>query len=453
MSKIKSAFFCQNCGYETPKWLGKCPGCKEWNTFVEERIEKNIPQVVAFSSSSGKSKPQNIQVIHKSDTPRIELRDKELNRVLGGGLVPGSLILFGGEPGIGKSTLMLQLAIKDIPIKVLYVSGEESEQQVKMRAERLEISNKECYILTETHLQAIFEQTEQVKPELLIVDSIQTLYSSDIESSPGSVSQIKECTAQLLRYSKTTNIPVFLIGHITKEGSLAGPKVLEHMVDCVLQFEGDRNHVYRLLRTVKNRFGSTNELGIYEMVGSGLREVLDPSEILITHQENSLSGVAVSATMEGMRPLLVEIQALVSTAAYGTPQRSSTGFDAKRLNMLLAVMEKRCGFKLASKDVFLNVTGGLKIDDPALDLAVVAAVLSSNTNLPIHGKIALAGEVGLSGEIRPVARVDQRISEAEKLGFDQIIISKYSKGISQKDHKISIEFCGKMEEVVKVLFA
>ncbi|MBU2020138.1 MAG: DNA repair protein RadA [Bacteroidetes bacterium] len=452
MSKIKSAFFCQNCGQEAAKWLGKCPSCKEWNTFVEERIEKNVPQVVAFSTTHAKSKPQNIQVINRADTPRIELKDQELNRVLGGGMVPGSLILFGGEPGIGKSTLMLQLAIKDVAMKVLYVSGEESEQQVKMRAERIGITNEQCFILTETHLQAIFEQAEEVKPNLLIIDSIQTLYSSDIESSPGSVSQIKECTAQLLRYSKTTDVPVFLIGHITKEGSLAGPKVLEHMVDCVLQFEGDRNHVYRLLRTVKNRFGSTNELGIYEMVGSGLREVLDPSDILITHQENSLSGVSVAATMEGMRPLLVEIQALVSTAAYGTPQRSSTGFDAKRLNMLLAVMEKRCGFKLASKDVFLNVTGGLKIDDPAIDLAVVAAVLSSNANLPLGRKVALAGEVGLSGEIRPVSRIEQRISEAEKLGFDQIVISKYCKGISQKNHSISIEFCGKMEEAVKILF-
>lgn len=452
MAKTKTAFFCQNCGYEAPKWLGKCPGCKEWNTFVEERVEKNVPQVVAFSTSQSKSTPQNIQEIKKSETPRILLKDGELNRVLGGGLVPGSLILFGGEPGIGKSTLLLQLAVSKMPLKVLYVSGEESEQQVKMRAERIGIENPECFILTETNLQAIFEQAEAVKPDLMVVDSIQTLYSSDIESSPGSVSQIKECTAQLLRYSKTTDVPVFLIGHITKEGSLAGPKVLEHMVDCVLQFEGDRNHVYRLLRTIKNRFGSTNELGIYEMLGTGLREVIDPSDVLLSHQSDNLSGIAIAATMEGMRPLLVEIQALVSTAAYGTPQRSSTGFDAKRLNMLLAVMEKRCGFKLAAKDVFLNVTGGIKIDDPAIDMAVVAAVLSSNTNLALDNKTVLAGEVGLSGEIRPVSKVEQRISEAEKLGFERIIISRFTKGIDPKNHKISIEMCGKVEDAVRLLF-
>jgi DNA repair protein RadA/Sms len=453
MAKIKSAFFCQNCGHEAPKWLGKCPSCSEWNTFVEERIEKSIPSNVAFSSSASKSVPQTVQNIKTNSDIKMPLVDQELNRVLGGGLVQGSLILFGGEPGIGKSTLMLQLAIKNQNKKILYVSGEESEQQIKIRADRVGIENELCYILAETNLQNVFKHAEDIQPDILIIDSIQTLYSSDIESTPGSVSQVKECTAQLLRYAKTTGVPVFLIGHITKEGSLAGPKVLEHMVDCVLQFEGDRQHVYRLLRTIKNRFGSTNELGIYEMVGGGLREVLDPTDILVHHKDSNLSGIALAATMEGMRPLLIEVQALVSTAAYGTPQRSSTGFDAKRLNMLLAVMEKRCGFKLAAKDVFLNITGGIKVVDPAIDLAVVAAVLSSNTDLAMDNKTVLAAEVGLSGEIRPVNRVEQRISEAQKLGFERIIISKYCKGIDPKNHEIKVVMCGKMEEVVKALFA
>lgn len=453
MAKIKSAFFCQNCGYEAPKWLGKCPSCSEWNTFVEEKIEKSVPHAVAFSASASKSKPLAVQTITTNSEVKIPLVDQELNRVLGGGLVQGSLILFGGEPGIGKSTLMLQLAIKNKNKKILYVSGEESEQQIKLRADRVGIENDACFILAETHLQNVFKHAEDVQPEILIIDSIQTLYSSEIESSPGSVSQVKECTAQLLRYAKTTGVPVFLIGHITKEGSLAGPKVLEHMVDCVLQFEGDRQHVYRLLRAIKNRFGSTNELGIYEMVGGGLREVIDPTDILVHQKDSALSGVDLAATMEGMRPLLIEVQALVSTAAYGTPQRSSTGFDAKRLNMLLAVMEKRCGFKLAAKDVFLNITGGIKVVDPAIDLAVVAAVLSSNTDLSLDSKTVLAAEVGLSGEIRPVNRVEQRISEAQKLGFERIIISKYCKGIVPKDYTIKVLMCGKMEEVVKALFA
>jgi DNA repair protein RadA/Sms len=453
MAKVRSAYFCQNCGYETPKWLGKCPSCAEWNTFVEEVIEKNIPSVVAFSTSSRNAKPQTLQSIEKQEHERIFLQDAELNRVLGGGLVPGSLILFGGEPGIGKSTLLLQLAVAETNLRVLYVSGEESEQQIKMRAERVGTLNQQCFILTETNIQNIFKQAEETSPELLVIDSIQTLYSSQIESSPGSISQVRECTAQLLRYAKQTGVPVFLIGHITKEGSLAGPKVLEHMVDAVLQFEGDRNHVYRLLRSMKNRFGSTNELGIYEMIGSGLRQVENPSEILITNTDNSLSGISIAATLEGIRPMLIEVQALVSTAAYGTPQRSSTGFDSKRLNMLLAVMEKRCGFKLGAKDVFLNIAGGIKVDDPAIDLAVVAAVLSSNTDLPIDNKTALSAEVGLSGEVRPVNRIDQRISEAEKLGFERIIISKYCKGIEQKNYKIKLVPCGKLDEVVKALFA
>lgn len=452
MAKTKSAFFCQNCGYETPKWLGKCPSCNEWNSFVEELVEKQIPQVIAFSKSGESAQPKNLSEIEQQEHQRVKLSDNELNRVLGGGIVPGSLILFGGEPGIGKSTLLLQLAVNAAGLSVLYVSGEESEQQIKMRSERIGIQNQSCFILTETNIQNIFKQAEKIQPQLLIVDSIQTLYSSQIESSPGSISQVRECTAQLLRYAKQSNVPVFLIGHITKEGSLAGPKVLEHMVDTVLQFEGDRNHVYRLLRSIKNRFGSTNELGIYEMLGSGLREVENPSEILITNADNELSGIAIAASLEGMRPMLIEIQALVSTAAYGTPQRSSTGFDAKRLNMLLAVMEKRCGFKLGAKDVFLNIAGGIKVDDPAIDLAVVAAVLSSNADISIDKRTALAAEVGLSGEIRPVNRIEQRISEAEKLGFEKIIISKYNKGLSQQKFKIELVECAKITEVVKALF-
>jgi DNA repair protein RadA/Sms len=453
MAKIKSAYFCQNCGHEAPKWLGKCPSCSEWNTFVEEIIEKSIPSVVAFSTSSRNSKPQAIHIIENQEHVRIILKDAELNRVLGGGLVPGSLILFGGEPGIGKSTLLLQMAVAEDQLNVLYVSGEESEQQIKMRAERIGLENQQCYVLTETNIQNIFTQAEQIQPNLVVIDSIQTLYSSQIESSPGSISQVRECTAQLLRYAKQTGVPVFLIGHITKEGSLAGPKVLEHMVDAVLQFEGDRNHVYRLLRSIKNRFGSTNELGIYEMLGTGLRQVENPSEILITNTDSSLSGISIGATLEGMRPMLIEVQSLVSSAAYGTPQRSSTGFDSKRLNMLLAVMEKRCGFKLGAKDVFLNIAGGIKVDDPAIDLAVVAAVLSSNADLAIAKNIALSAEVGLSGEVRPVNRIEQRISEAEKLGFDKIIISKYNKGIEQKNFKIELIQCGRIDEVVRALFA
>lgn len=453
MAKVKSAYFCQNCGYETPKWLGKCPSCNEWNTFVEELIQKQVPQVVAFSKSDRIAKPQVLQEIEKQEHQRMRLPDSELSRVLGGGIVPGSLILFGGEPGIGKSTLLLQLAVTSEHLKTLYVSGEESDQQIKMRSERIGIQNEKCFILTETNIQNIFKQAEEIQPDILVIDSIQTLYSSQIESSPGSISQVRECTAQLLRYAKQSNVPVFLIGHITKEGNLAGPKVLEHMVDAVLQFEGDRNHVYRLLRTIKNRFGSTNELGIYEMNSNGLRQVENPSEILITNADDSLSGIAIAATMEGMRPMLIEVQALVSTAAYGTPQRSSTGFDAKRLNMLLAVMEKRCGFRLGAKDVFLNIAGGIKVDDPAIDLGVVAAVLSSNADISIPKNVALAAEVGLSGEVRPVNRIDQRIHEAEKLGFEKIIISKYNKGISQKDFKIELVLCSKITEVVKALFA
>jgi DNA repair protein RadA/Sms len=454
MAKVKTSFFCQNCGAQSGKWIGRCPSCNEWNTYVEEVIQKldntpGIPQVANKRSTQ----PQLLSEISSSEEKRIVIADQELNRALGGGIVPGSLVLFGGEPGIGKSTLMLQLALQQKALKVLYVSGEESEQQIKMRAERIQKGNTGCYILTETSTQSIFQHIEKLHPDLLIIDSIQTLHTATIESSPGSVSQIRECAAELLRFAKESGTPVFLIGHITKDGNLAGPKILEHMVDTVLQFEGDRNHVYRLLRSTKNRFGSTNELGIYEMLGSGLREVSNPSEVLISSRDENFSGIAISATLEGLRPILIEIQALVSTAAYGTPQRSSTGFDLRRLSMLLAVLEKRCGFKLGSKDVFLNIAGGLKVDDPAIDLGVVCAILSSNEDVPIESKYCFAAEVGLSGELRPVTRIDQRISEAEKLGFEQIFISKYNqKGLEISTYKIKIVALSKIEEVFEWLF-
>lgn len=449
MAKVKSAYFCQSCGHESVKWVGKCPSCNAWNSFVEEVIQKENAQPYSVAASNSRvPKPRLVEDIQLDNEQRIVLKDEELNRVLGGGVVPGSLILFGGEPGIGKSTLMLQLAVST-PLKVLYISGEESEKQIRMRGERIGFNNKQCYILTETSTQNIFKQVEQLEPDLLIIDSIQTLHTAHIESSPGSVSQIRECTAELMRFAKQTATPVFLIGHITKDGSLAGPKVLEHMVDTVLQFEGDQNHVYRLLRSLKNRFGSTNELGIYEMSGDGLRQVPNPSEVLISRNEENLSGVAIGATLEGIRPFLIEVQALVSTAAYGTPQRSATGFDTKRLNMLLAVLEKRCGFKLAAKDVFLNIAGGIRVDDPAIDLAVVSAVLSSNIDIALDPKIAYSAEVGLTGEIRPVNRVEARIAEAEKLGYTQIILSKYNKGIDPKKHNIEIIQVGKIEEVFR----
>lgn len=453
-SKVKTSFFCQNCGAQSPKWIGKCHSCGEWNTYVEEVVEKAPKSATPFSSSTTQraAKPHRLNEIEQKIERRIDLVDQELNRVLGGGMVPGSLILFGGEPGIGKSTLLLQMAVHETAKKILYISGEESEQQVGMRAERIGKQNEECYVLTETSMQNIFIQIEAVKPDILIIDSIQTMHSTVIESSPGSISQIRECTAEFLRYAKESGTPVFLIGHITKEGSLAGPKVLEHMVDVVLVFEGDRNHVYRLVRSVKNRFGSTNELGIYEMQGSGLKAVENPSEILISNNEENLSGISIAATMEGVRPLLVEIQALVSTAAYGMPQRSSTGFDTKRLNMLLAVLEKRCGFKLSAKDVFLNIAGGIKVNDPAIDLGVVCAIMSSNANIPIHSKIAVAAEISLSGELRAVNRVDQRISEAQKMGFEQIILSKYNKGIDPSNFDIEIIQLGKIEEAIKAIF-
>ncbi|HBW86907.1 MAG TPA: DNA repair protein RadA [Crocinitomicaceae bacterium] len=450
MSKVKSAFFCQECGYETPKWLGKCPSCQSWTSFVEEKIEKNSG-VKAFSVSDQKSKPTLIQEVEQSEEFRLQFEDKELNTLLGGGLVPGSILLLGGEPGIGKSTLLLQIAVLE-QRKVLYVSGEESDKQIRMRADRIGIKNQDCYLLPETNLNTILNYAQEIKPELLVIDSIQTLFDGNLESSPGSISQVRECTAQLLRFAKQTGTPVFLIGHITKDGSIAGPKVLEHMVDTVLQFEGDRNHLYRLLRTTKNRFGSTNELGIYEMLGAGLRAVDNPSELLINQDNQQLSGIAIASTIEGLRPLQIEVQALVSTAAYGTPQRSSTGFDAKRLNMLLAVLEKRCGFKLASKDVFLNIAGGIKVDDPATDLAVAMAVLSSNADLAIPKTIAFAAEIGLSGELRQVQRLESRVAEAEKLGYEKIIVSRQSKEKIEKNRQIQIIHCSKIEEVVRNVF-
>ncbi len=453
MSKIKTAFFCQNCGTQYAKWQGQCNACKQWNTIVEELIQKDEKQAwktTPSNESRRAAKPLRVTEIDSGQEIRMDSYDGELNRVLGGGIVPGSLILLGGEPGIGKSTLLLQISLR-LPYKTLYVSGEESQKQIKMRAERIESKTDNCYVLTETKTQNIFRSITDIRPDIVIIDSIQTLHTDYIESSPGSISQIRECTAELIKFAKETNIPVVLIGHITKDGTIAGPKILEHMVDTVLQFEGDRNHVYRILRSLKNRFGSTAELGIYEMQGSGLREVSNPSEILISHRGEELSGTAIACTLEGMRPLMIEIQALVSTAVYGTPQRSTTGYNAKRLNMILAVLEKRAGFRLGTKDVFLNITGGITVDDPAIDLAVVAAILSSNEDIPIGEGYCFAGEVGLSGEIRPVNRVDQRIQEAEKLGFTTIFVSKYNK-ISLKNTQIRVKLVSKIEDVAGELF-
>jgi DNA repair protein RadA/Sms len=452
MSKVKTTFFCQNCGAQYAKWQGQCNSCKEWNTIAEEIIQKEEKASWKPSNTESKrvSKPLRIKEIDSTQEVRMDTADGELNRVLGGGIVPGSLILLGGEPGIGKSTLLLQISLK-LPYKTLYVSGEESQKQIKMRAERINPNSDNCYILTETKTQNIFRHIVETEPDIVIIDSIQTLHTDYIETTAGSISQIRETTAELIKFAKETNIPVILIGHITKDGNIAGPKILEHMVDTVLQFEGDRNHVYRILRSLKNRFGSTAELGIYEMQGSGLREVSNPSEILISHREEELSGTAIASTLEGMRPLMIEIQALVSTAVYGTPQRSTTGYNAKRLNMILAVLEKRAGFRLGTKDVFLNVTGGISVDDPAIDLAVVAAILSSNEDIAVGKDVCFAGEVGLSGEIRPINRVEQRIQEAEKLGFSTIFVSKYNK-IATKFPGIKIVLVSKIEEVVEQLF-
>lgn len=465
MAKTRSAYFCQSCGFETPKWLGKCPSCGAWNTFVEEIIQKPNQGTGDWRPTSSSlqraNRPASINEIEYTEENRLITPDSELNRVLGGGIVSGSIILIGGEPGIGKSTLMLQVALNLPGLKVLYISGEESVQQIKMRAERLSSkpTSLDTFIFTETSTQNIFKQIELLEPDILVVDSIQTMQSAHIESSPGSVSQVRECTAEFLRFAKESGTPVFLIGHITKDGMIAGPKILEHMVDTVLQFEGDRHHVYRILRAVKNRFGSVSELGIYEMQGSGLREVSNPSEILLSQREEPLSGVTISATLEGLRPMLIETQALVSLSAYGTPQRSATGFDTRRMNMLLAVLEKRCGFKLGAQDVFLNIAGGLKVEDPAIDLAIVVAVISSHEDIPVDSKTCFAAEVGLSGEIRAVNRIEQRIAEAEKLGFEQVFVSKYNlpsrkteSGMDWKQYKIQIKTVSKIEEVFAALF-
>ena len=450
-TKVKTAYFCQNCGAQHPKWQGQCSACKAWNTIVEEVVQKEEVKPWSNKASDAKVKALKVADISLTNEARIKTHNAELDRVLGGGIVPGAVVLLGGEPGIGKSTLMLQLALGLKNFKTLYVSGEESAKQIKMRAERLGEGSSDCLILTETSTQNIFAHIDAVKPNLLVVDSIQTLHSQAIDASPGSVSQIRETASELLRFAKETATPIILIGHITKDGSLAGPKILEHMVDVVLQFEGDRNHIYRILRAQKNRFGSTSELGIYEMVSHGLREVHNPSEILISQKDEALSGTAVAATVEGMRPMLIEVQALVSSAVYGTPQRSATGFDLRRLSMLLAVLEKRCGFRLGAKDVFLNITGGIKVDDPSIDLCVVAAILSSNEDVAISDKICFAGEVGLSGEIRPATRIEQRILEAEKLGFEQIFISKYNK-IEAEKFAINVVGFGKVEELYQSLF-
>lgn len=455
MAKLQKTFYCQNCGNQAPKWMGKCTQCGQWNTYVEEIIQKDKPAYKkSYSRTEGREKtvPVPITEITQQHGRRIITPDAELNRVLGGGIMPGSLVLLGGEPGIGKSTLLLQIALK-IDAKVLYISGEESAMQIKNRADRIGIENENCFIFTETSLDEIFATIKEVQPDIVVTDSVQTLHSSLVDSTPGSISQIKECSGELLRFAKETNTPVFLIGHITKDGAIAGPKILEHMVDTVLQFEGDRHNTYRLLRTTKNRFGSTSELGIYEMIEAGLREVSNPSEILITQKDDNLSGIAICASLEGARPLLIETQALVSSAVYGTPQRNSNGFDLRRLNMLLAVLEKRCGFKLGLQDVFINIAGGLKIEDPGTDLAMVAAILSSYEDISISPKTAFAAEVGLSGEIRSVARIEQRIMEAEKLGFDTIFISKFNqKGVEALKTKIKIEAVGKIEEAFELLF-
>jgi len=449
MSKSKTIYICQNCGNDATKWIGKCPSCGQWNTYVEEIVQKKVKSSNFKISESG-SKPVSISKITSTRDKRINTKSIELNRILGGGLVPGSLILLGGEPGIGKSTLALQIALTLTESKILYISGEESIQQIKLRADRLGLSNDNCYILTEIQIENIFIQIQNINPDLIIIDSVQTLQTEDIESSPGSVSQVRECTSRLLKISKETSIPIILIGHITKDGSLAGPKVLEHIVDTVLLFEGDHNYVYRILRVVKNRFGATSELGIFEMENSGLKEISNPSQILISENTEDISGVAIASTIDGIRPFLIEVQALVSSAVYGTPQRSTTGFDIRRLNMLLAVLEKKAGFRLAAKDVFLNIAGGIKVTDPAIDLSVICAILSSSFDKAINKKICFSGEVGLSGEIRPVNRIEQRIKEAEKQGFQKILISNHNRKAIKS--KIEIANVKKVEDAIKYLF-
>lgn len=451
-TKYKSLWFCSSCGADSPKWAGRCPSCGEWNTMVEEKVAAG-PSKTLSPSKAGRSVAQTINSIVASDDPRIHLPSEELNRVLGGGLVPGSIILIGGEPGIGKSTLVLQNLLSIKSKTILYVSGEESATQLKLRADRIGRGSDNCFIVCETSLETIFTHIDELNPGIIVIDSIQTIASDDLESAAGSVSQVRECAARLLKYAKESNVPVILIGHINKEGTLAGPKVLEHIVDAVLQFEGDSQYMYRLLRAIKNRFGSTSELGIYEMCRRGLREVSNPSELLLSHPDEQLSGVAIGVTVDGARPFLIEVQALVSTAAYGTPQRSVTGFDAKRMNMLLAVLEKRVGFKLAQKDVFLNIAGGLKVSDPALDLGVIAAILSSNVDMAIPKGFCMTGEVGLSGEIRPVTRLEQRIVEAEKLGMTDILVPRNNlKGVDTARFRINIHEVSKVEEAFRAMF-
>ncbi len=454
MAKIKKAFFCTNCGNESSKWIGRCPGCNEWNTYVEEIISKedSNPNQSTFKDFSVKTKPVKLTEVKQNDISRFYSDDPEFNRVLGGGIVPGSIVLIGGEPGIGKSTLLLQIALSLKDLKILYVSGEESVEQIKMRADRIQVQNENLFLYSETCTQAIFDQVKTLEPNLIIIDSVQTVYSQHILSASGSISQVRECAGEFQRLAKETNIPVILIGHINKEGEIAGPKLLEHIVDTVLQFEGDRNYTHRLLRTIKNRFGSALELGVYEMKSHGLQPVINPSDILLGNRDEALSGVAIASTMEGMRPLMIEVQALVANAVYGNPQRSSIGFDTRRLNMLLAILEKRGGFQLSNKDVFLNLAGGIKVSDPALDLAVLAAIISSYKDEEISSNTAFCAEVGLSGEIRAVSRIEQRIAEAEKLGFEKIYISKYNAKLPKDKFTIKIVQVGKISEVYGVLF-
>ena len=453
MPKNKTVFVCQNCGAESPKWIGRCPSCKEWNTYHEEIITPVSSRNRTFIQDIRKREPLILDNVQADEKNRHKTGISELDRILGGGMVSGSLILLGGEPGVGKSTLALQLALGLKQTRILYVSGEESEEQISLRAHRLKNNNPQCFILGETELENILSHSENLKPGLIIIDSIQTVSTAILESSAGSVSQVRECAAQLLKYSKISGIPVLLIGHITKDGTLAGPKVLEHIVDVVLYFEGDNNYVYRILRPVKNRFGSTSELGIFEMSETGLKEVNNPSELFINQHDDPLSGISIAATVDGLRPFLIEIQALVSSAVYGTPQRSATGFDTRRLNMLLAVLEKRAGFRLGIKDVFLNIAGGIKVNDPAIDLAIISSVLSSNLDIPVSKEICFAGETGLSGEIRPVSRIEQRIREASKMGFKKICLSKYQKNISVKGVEIELVRVAKIENLVRALFS
>ncbi len=455
MAEAKKAYVCRECGYDAPKWLGKCPSCGAWNTFDELVVAKKGSSVAAAVTSSAvpKAKPQKVQDIKTGETKRIDIGQSEVNRVLGGGLVPGSIILVGGEPGIGKSTLALQLALADNGLRTLYVSGEESAEQIKMRAERLGIHNEDCVVYTETLLENIIAQCEAIKPDMVVVDSIQTIYTDLVDASAGSVSQIRECASTLLKYAKGSGTPVFIIGHITKEGTIAGPKILEHIVDVVLQFEGDGNNTYRILRGIKNRFGATFEIGVFEMLEKGLRSVENPSEVLLSHYDEPLSGIAVAATVDGIRPYLLEVQALVSHAAYGTPQRNATGYDSRRMNMLLAILEKRVGLKMFQKDVFLNFAGGFKVSDTGLDLAVVAAVLSSYFDRPINEGLALAGEIGLSGEVRPAPRTEQRISEAARLGFKKIVVSGYASLPSKKIKGIEVARINTVSELARHLFS